>query len=306
MKSKATELTNESDPQNYPHCPYLGLKNDPSTSLGYPSESNVCHHSKRQATPRINYQESTCLTKNYSDCPLYKAPQRIKMPRKIRGKSRKIHFSINILIKVIIGVGILTVIFLAIRYNNLWLPKVDDFLTPSWQKTQQDPSYGILPTREATLTPMATETLQPTLTRTPTQTPTKEPTITRIPSTLAMDVPIGRNYQFIIHRALPGESPGQYASEYNTTVDAFWAVNYDTPTVLIENRVFIIPVNIIDTTGLPAFEAYEIKQAGMDPISLAEKLSVDPEQLSIYNNVPADYRFNPGEWILVPREPIAP
>ena len=36
MKSKATELTNESDPQNHPHCPYLGLKNDPSTSLGYP------------------------------------------------------------------------------------------------------------------------------------------------------------------------------------------------------------------------------------------------------------------------------
>ena len=289
-------------------CPHLGLRTDPSTSVGYPSSGNVCHHARNNPTPKLSYQNSTCLTTQHMDCEIYNAPQDKRMQGKIRSKVGNRFFTQNILLKIILFTGLIAVIFLAVQYYDLWFPKIDDFMTPSWQKTQQDPSFGVLPTRTVTITPTAT--LEPTSpirpTRTPSPSPSAIPTITSAPSTLALDTPIGKNYKFIIHRAAPGESPGQYATIYNTTIEAFWAVNYNMPTVLYENRVVVIPLDITDASNLPAFEAYEIKEAGLTHDSLAEKLSADPEQVRLYNNVPSDYLFSPGEWVLIPRKPNQP
>jgi hypothetical protein len=54
--------------------------------------------------------------------------------------------------------------------------------------------------------------------------------------------------------------------------------------------------------GLPKFEAFQVKMRGLTVKSLAEELSVNSESLSKYNNLPMDYKFSPGDWILVPRE----
>ena len=232
------------------------------------------------------------------------------MPRNIRHRGNIIPFQKGFLIKIVLAAVLLSVIFLAVRYNQLWLPTFNDFLTPSWQKTQQSPSYSIPPTKTVTLTPTATveptPTQTPTSTMTPTSQPTAIPTITIEPPTLALDTPIGKSNQFLLHRAAPGESPGQYATKYNTTVEAIWAVNYGMYPVLYENRVIVIPLDLEDATGLPAFEPYEIKDAGLTPDSLAEMLTVAADELRFYNGIPADYTFSPGEWVLVPREPNQP
>ena len=289
-------------------CPYLGLKNDPSTSADYPSSINVCHHTLGKTTPKLNHQRSTCLTPKYLDCPIFSEPDAIRMPKKIRHGSTNNIFDRDFFFKAsLVGITIL-VIAAAILFNQYWLPPVENFLIPSWKKTPQDASNVLLPTHTITATATRSGVLTPTQVYTKTPSPTLTPiaTITHVPSILALDSPIGYEVQFIIHRAAPGESPGQYANQYNTTIEAIFAVNYNIPPVLFEDAVIVIPLDIDDASDLPAFEPYEIQAAGLTPATLAEKFSIDPEVLKLYNNIPTSYVFFPGEWVLIPHNDKRP
>ena len=50
------------------YCPFIGLNEDPSTFLNFPSEGNICllADSKEQIT--LKYQEEFCLSSNYTNC----------------------------------------------------------------------------------------------------------------------------------------------------------------------------------------------------------------------------------------------
>lgn len=287
-------------------CPYLGMKNDPTTPVGYPSTWNACFHSKKHGIPNLNYQKSMCLTDRYTNCSVYKNPVENRLPRSIRYRNRnksdilrKIKYIILVLIPII-GIG--TILF----FYRQWSPKISDALIPSWQKTLQVRTDQPLPTIPHTQIPghdgdvSNEKTHTPTTTATPNPTGTATQTIT--PSILALDTPIGADIKFVIHRADPGESLFQYARQYNTDVDAIIAVNYDLPAVLYVDWVVVIPLDLEDPTGLPSFEAFQVTMRGLTVETIAEELTTDPESLSKFNNVPMDYKFTPGEWILVPRE----
>lgn len=280
------------------------MKDDSTTSVGYPSTWNVCHQTKRHEIPNLNYQRSTCLKTRFAKCPIYNSEVVKRMPRSIRYRSNKLfNFSkkIKIILQFILIVAGVSVIF---TFYQLWAPKVSQALMPSWQKTQDLRTYQPLPTIPVTYTPdeTAAESSMPDPTATATQQPTGTPTRTILPSILALDSPIGADVQFVIHRARAGESLSQYGREYNTNIDAIRAVNYNLPAVLFVDWLVVIPISIEDPTGLPSFEAFQVTMRGLTAETLAEQLSADPEDLSKYNNVPMNYKFSPGEWILVPRE----
>jgi len=285
-------------------CPYLGMKDDPTTPVGYPSTYNVCHHTKRHEIPNLNYQRSTCLKARFRKCPIYNLVDEKWMPKSIRYRSNKLfNFSrkikiILLIILLLIGIGLIFVFY------HHWAPKVTQALLPSWQKTQDFRTYQPLPSIPVSQMPdqNAVGLSTPDPTATATQQPSGTPTRRIIPSILALDTPIGADVQFVIHRVRTGESLFQYAREYNTNVDAIRAVNYNLPSILFVNWVVVIPVGIEDPTGLPAFEAFQVTMRGLTVDALAEELSVEPENLAKYNNVPTDYKFSPGEWILLPRE----
>ena len=113
---------------------------------------------------------------------------------------------------------------------------------------------------------------------------------------------MGVDQHFIIHKVIPGESLELYAKDYNTTVEAIRAVNFKLPSFLPLDWTVVIPYNIIDVTDVPAFEPYEIKQTTTVE-ALADQLAVDLTELRRYNRIPSGYILNPGEWLLVPREP---
>ncbi len=286
-------------------CPYLGLKDDPETSISYPSVSNVCLHSINKVTPNLNYQKSVCLTKAYADCFVYLSPDEKELPeslqdltgQKHKKKKRMIRFGLIFLVLLLIG--------LAVIFRGQWSFRIEGLLMPAWQKTQQVRTYQPLPTIPATqfpdveFTPTSSQSKRSTAT--PTQKTMRSPTITMVPSTLALETPIGSWVQFIIHRTLPGESLEQFANQYNTTVDVIRSVNYNLPNVLYVDRLIIIPIGVQDDVELPAFEAYQVVDRGLNVDELAAKLSVKPEELLSYNNIPSDYIFNNGDWILVPR-----
>jgi LysM repeat protein len=52
-------------------CPYLGLRDDPSTVLDFPSEGNFCH--RAQSVPAVGreYQRAVCLSADHVTCPLF-------------------------------------------------------------------------------------------------------------------------------------------------------------------------------------------------------------------------------------------
>ena len=53
------------------HCPYLGLRKDPATWHGYPTESNLCHKCKPARQAAKSYQASTCLTAEHASCQVF-------------------------------------------------------------------------------------------------------------------------------------------------------------------------------------------------------------------------------------------
>lgn len=285
-------------------CPYLGMKNDPTTHVGYPSTYNVCHHTKRQEIPNLNYQRLTCLKTSFVECPIYNSEIVQRMPRSIRYRSNKLfNFSKKFKIGLLIISMVIVIAGIFVLFQQ-FAPKLTQALLPSWQKTQDLRTDQRLPTIPVTQIPGGDET--PSAAPEPTATATKQPsgTPTRriISSILALDSPIGADVKFIIHRVGSGESLFQYAREYNTNVDAIRAVNYNLPSVLFVDWLVVIPVGIDDPTGLPSFEVFQVTMRGLTVETLAEELSVEPERLVKYNNLPMDYKFSPGEWILVPRE----
>ena len=179
-------------------------------------------------------------------------------------------------------------------------------MIPSWQKTQKILASQHL---EATTMPRITgeneiELNKPTQTHTPPviSKSTEMPAITSTPPTLDMERLFGDDIQFLIHRTRAGETLSQFSNQYNTNVDTIRAVNDNLPSVLYVDVVVVIPIGVDDPAGLPQFSAYEVTMRGMTLETLAQELSADPQTMSKYNNLPSDYVFEPGDWVLVPRD----
>jgi hypothetical protein len=64
-------------------CPFFGLKDDPQTTLSYPSIWNVCHHTRPKGSPNFYHQRLVCMTPSHSGCPIFSAEKIGRMPSEI-------------------------------------------------------------------------------------------------------------------------------------------------------------------------------------------------------------------------------
>jgi len=66
-------VVNESDDlvgkAEHPICPFLGLKDDPSTAVGYPTHGNFCHRQGQPILIKTEQQRGLCLSNSYLTCP---------------------------------------------------------------------------------------------------------------------------------------------------------------------------------------------------------------------------------------------
>ena len=67
-------------------CPYLGLHDDSSTSLAYPSAWNYCYRAAPPASVLVAHQSETCLCPRYSDCTVYRSSRWGRLPTNLRGR----------------------------------------------------------------------------------------------------------------------------------------------------------------------------------------------------------------------------
>jgi hypothetical protein len=191
------------------HCPHLGLVEDPTTILAYPSQGNVCHAAGRCAAIEFVYQRQRCLVERYVDCPVWQNQPGAEPPAPVEevaelGDLRRRWFT---------AAGVLLAMAAALVILGSWnWEAMADF---SFLRENGDDTAVSLPiptltaeptttpiivsldlaaaTAVATHTPMATQTPSPTETPTavpptPTTTPTNAPS--PMPSLTATPTPI--------------------------------------------------------------------------------------------------------------------
>jgi hypothetical protein len=308
--NKTIENQNNSEGLNDQFCPYLGLKFDPKSWVGYPSPINYCHRVKPLAVPKFEHQRNFCLTKNFIECPIVYGGPGQKMPKTIQSHSNQNNKLKKIIrIEVITGLILIAIILSAIFWNQIisGISQISGLALENSETSTLSPAMTLTHSATFTLSPTFSATATKQNSPTPTQTPIppsetpSPPTSTIEPPILALETPMGPDKGFIIHAVIPGESLELYARDYNTTVEAIRAINYNLPSFLPLDWIVVIPLNTSDISGIPAFEPYEIKQDVTLEV-LADLLLVDPTELQVYNRIPSGYSLSPGEWIIVPRE----
>ncbi|HET9913023.1 MAG TPA: LysM peptidoglycan-binding domain-containing protein [Anaerolineales bacterium] len=279
-----------------PACPYLGLDDDADTSLAFPSGWNTCHRGRRAVSPSLEYQSEYCLGENHQKCAVFLSERgtlplqhHLRANHNRTGKSGRGYWGLAFLL-----IGILALVGLG------WF-----FLRSSQSRptVTEPPLFTNTALMPPTNTPTSAFTHTPAFTMTAAQSPISNGAAV---SKRQLDQPIGSDYKFVIHKVLYGENLGQYASWYNTSVEAILAVSYDLKTPIWVDAVVIIPVGFTNTYGLPAFEAYEVPRADMSLNVLALSFGVSLKDLRYYNAIDMDESLQAGDWLLIPRLKLAP
>jgi hypothetical protein len=284
-------------------CPFLGPPGDFKTSLAFPSSRNHCHRCKPVAAVSLDHQQNYCLVEKYEACPVFLREPNGVLPQSLRnirpGRSAKK----DIFWKVVF-------VFPFLLFILWWNFLARDAFFPSLLSSEK--SSSALPSLPVSITPSIEQLPMPAglvaLTLSPLPSPVSTlsngygsrvtPIITRRPH--GIEDLVGVNYIFKIHRVQQGWNIEKLASYYSTTVAAMLAVNYKLITPLYPGQVVIIPVNRIDVSGLPQFQAYQVKE-NTTMEKMAVQLNVDPAQLRYFNHFGMDDQLMAKEWIIVPR-----
>ena len=279
-------------------CPFLGIKTDPETAFDYASIWNACHRSKPPEIPLLDYQSTTCLTPSFINCPIYKNSADIKFPPKL---IERVQLRSNKRKRILIfGISFVLLVLVIMLIKQVVVPGTvpEVLVSQPLKETTQVISQDIEET--STATKIESETSSAEVTSAETNALTQTSPLNEV--THKLDVPIGTDYQFIIHQVLEGESLEQFAVQYDTSREVITKINYFLPVPLWVNWLVIIPVNLTDPGDLPTFEAYLVTEETISIGKLSEKLAVNLEDLSYYNGIGVEHVMKSGEWLLIPRE----
>jgi len=165
-------------------CPYLGMKNDPTSHMAFPAMFNYCHFCDPSAAVSLKHQADYCLDENYPACEVYVSGEGRQLPKSIRMKAvpRAGAKQNPLLVVIMIGLILAGAIFGVSRSGIGFIP------TATSQPEQQSPALSVEQIVAQTVTAIsAMETLQFMQSQTPTLgqdslTPSSTPTVTPFPT----------------------------------------------------------------------------------------------------------------------------
>jgi hypothetical protein len=293
---KSSFLPPAASAEDSERCPYLGLHDDASTSLAYPSLWNYCHCAVPPGPVAVPHQISTCLSREHGRCKVYIALDARPLPRELRGAvppaiKRKPQAGIGGLLLFFVVLGALFVWYAGLRLpaggtSNGPAPEVPTGPLPA--APLFSPEVLSLPASEAAATgdPLGTDA-------------------SRRLCGHALDSPFGSDVQFVIHRVARGENMTMYVERFQTSIDAIVGINHNIRMPLWENSVVVIPVDTTLFVGLPPFEVHEQSEVTISLEELAEQLDTDPQAFRRFNAFDDSCGTFAG-WMLIPRERAAP
>jgi hypothetical protein len=281
------------------NCPYLGLKQDRKSLIGYPSTGNFCFHCKSPAVPQLEHQEAFCLGAAYTECPVFSVNEKHSFPPNLRAVIARSPAGNSDIPR---NLGILFVAFVALvlgwHYRGLITSVSGISMTPF-------PTINVV-----TITPEPTDVLEPLIvsgldlpTETPGPTVTVNPTVTPVVDQKhALETPIlVDGNQFIIHKVVSGENFDILIHTYNTSLDVIRSLNYQLPTSLWVNLpVVLLPGVTSVHPDLPAFEVFMVTDAAVNIDDLATQKKFDPSLVRKYNNCLNGCILHSGDWVMLP------
>ncbi len=283
----------QTNPDNVSTCPHLGFEVDPGTAMAIPAPENFCHRLSPPRCPIAQHQRMYCLSSNHITCPVFnQEPGSKAVPKNIfhtrKRTSPHIQARHILLALLLAGAGVLV----ALLYTGLIKLPSFSSRNPVATAVAYTPVLEVL---LPTLTPTPVFTI--TVTRTPLP-PT--PTITPVqPLLLETPVsPLGR--EFIVHRALPGESVIMLAEMYFTSPDAIRAVNYQMAVSLWEDMLVVVPYMHKNVSNIAPMTVYQVTEENLTMETLARQLYKDVNLLLETNQRPAGYTLQLGEYVLIP------
>ena len=176
----------------YQGCPYLGLPDDPQTTLLFPAPRGFCHRAYPPEAVQLAHQQTYCLTLEHVQCPVYKASKRRPLPLMLREPAYEELVGHSMTWQRVVTVA---TIILFVGLSSYWgmsrLPDNQEsgnelvVAAPNPTETATAPlltqtSLPIVKLPTHTPTAVATKTPLPTATSTPTIVPTETPIPTPI------------------------------------------------------------------------------------------------------------------------------
>jgi hypothetical protein len=166
------------DNENKRMCPYLGLKEDPSTALGYPTIMNFCNRASPPQPPTTVHQRAFCLAEAHQACRVFLSQQRGPLPKEIRAHGASPVWYVKPWKGILAAALVLLLAFI------IWQVSAGDFISKYLSKAS--PTSTITSTAmEITRTRTPSPTESPSRTKTPTQpgtaTLTPTPTLSATP-----------------------------------------------------------------------------------------------------------------------------
>lgn len=281
-------------------CPYLGLKDDPQTCMAYAAAANFCHRLQPPKPVSLVHQHQVCLTSQYASCKILQGGQdRFALTNlhsyfvdEISRKNKKTRWvSIILFFVIFLFLGIFSLINKKPFGTAQNIPLTSDILT-----SMPFSSPTAMPASVVTASFGGGLTATPVVFASPL--PVNSPTPTMIHT---LDMPIGDKYKFVIHKVRVGESLEYYARQYNTTTDAILRVNYRLQIPLWVDTIIIIPLDMSDASGLPAFEAHLVVGEEVTLKQIALQFGVSVDELVYYNAFAPEQVLPAGTWVLIPR-----
>jgi hypothetical protein len=277
-------------------CPYLGLHDDASTSLAYPSLWNYCHCAVPPGPVSVPHQISTCLSREHGRCKVYLALETRPLPRELRGAvppaiQRKPRAAIRGMLLFFVILGALIVLYAGLRLQGEGRSNRPSQAAPA----SAIPASPFFTPDDLLLVPSEAAVID-------------DPLSTDASRRLcghALDNPFGSDVQFVIHRVSRGENMTMYVERFQTSIDAIVGINHNIRMPLWENSVVVIPVGTTLFVGLPPFEVHEQSEVTISLEEFAEQLDTDPQAFRRFNAFDDSCGTFAG-WMLIPREREAP
>lgn len=291
------------------NCPYLGLYDDQRTSLAYPSAWNYCYHCNPPASVSIAHQISACLCPEYVKCPVYQSKLIGALPADLRGSSssstRRRKSARSKTSRMVWAASVILLLIMAVIAIQRFFPGTLQTWLPSVEIASPEAPGGATAEASIPFTPSPVQISLVPIEDVPASTQAislPNPSPTPIPKRCGytLDTPFGSDIKFSLHQIASGENLDKLAEQHQTTVDAIRVVNFDMPLPVWENWIVVIPVDVFDAKGLPAFEPYLADGTIFSLSDLAFQLGVDMASISKYNAFTDACTVFRG-WMIIPR-----
>jgi len=225
-------------------CPFLGLIDDPETSLAYPAEMNYCHCALPPGVPRFDYQSERCLSASFAACSVYIARDKGPLPPEIRlyPGGKRIQIQTTWLLRVMGAILLAALIFFIGWFGVAGLSR--SFSENNLAKTRT--GLPVLPTT-GPFAPAATRTLphfpSPTLQPSPTETPTPTPPVLIYTSNpLPPQTSCGRPSSWVAYTVQPTDTLYRLSLAFGVTVGQLQSANcMGNSTILHVGRTLYVP-----------------------------------------------------------------